>query len=242
MISRDIQVRLAHRFCGKRVEDKVKKSLFESRGLAALYSGDSDKAEYSSLVFIDIADFSKLVSECTPAQTSEILGEFYLSVIPVIYNNNGLIDRIVGDGIVAVFSPFLNEIFDNNRCEDQAIQTAEKLVSKMKVTDTQLKAALCSGEVMYCKTGLADYYEDYTIIGKAVTTIYRLDDIAYANQILLPYESRLGADFAQELTITRTARLVSRTGGREYIDNCRVEVTDEDLKGLGRIKIVRLNL
>lgn len=56
-----------------------------------------------SILFADIADSTGLAERLDPVQFGEILKNFYREVTDIVFANNGLIDKYLGDGILAVF-------------------------------------------------------------------------------------------------------------------------------------------
>jgi len=144
----------------------------------------------SVLLFIDITSFSTKISGWSTEKLSKYLDEYYAKVIPIIYQNKGEVEKIVGDGIICIFAePF---------CEKEDIllnanQTAMEIINTLKGTDKEVKIALHNGNIMYYKNK-TDYFE-YTNIGKPLTELWRLESIAENNAInfysTTPYDDAL---------------------------------------------------
>lgn len=160
------------------------------------------------LLFVDIAGFSAKVAQLQPEQVRAFLKEFYAHAIQIIDNHHGIIDRIIGDGIVAVFTPFLSASLNDTTANQHALQAAEEIVAKFSHTDRNSKAALSSGKVLFCKTGLEGVYTDYTVLGNPLTHVYRMEEVASANQIITPENSMIGRLMVQPRTLTTPATLV----------------------------------
>jgi hypothetical protein len=56
-----------------------------------------------------------------------------------------------------------------------------------------------SGELLFCRTGVADIYQDFTVIGRPLTEVYRMEDIAGGMQVVLPKNSGPGSLIEMEL-------------------------------------------
>lgn len=142
-----------------------------------------NKSAYSVAIFVDIFGFSNRMSGRTPESISDYLFKYYQKALPIIQKHKGRIDRIAGDGIVAVFS----EILENNDYISDSFICATELVEKFsKYKDYQLKVGIGEGELFYCSIGNINIYEEVTVVGTPLTIAYRLEDNAIAaNQILL---------------------------------------------------------
>lgn len=134
-----------------------------------------------ALVFIDVCGFSTKFSGLTGKEVSQYFDAYYNLVIPLIYEYNGEIDKIIGDGIIAVFGPpFSNEsIGENIR---KANKCAKAIIERTSNTRFESKIAFHSGTVNYFKnkTGL---YNEFTMIGKPLTELFRLETISEDNCI-----------------------------------------------------------
>ncbi|SHK59238.1 adenylate/guanylate cyclase domain-containing protein [Alicyclobacillus tolerans] len=131
------------------------------------------------LTFIDISGFSKQTKDMSADEIAAVLDMYYANVIPLIYEYDGVVEKIIGDGIIAIFGePFIqNENLyyylrrAENFCRD-AILTLNDL-------DIPSKCALHHGEVMYYSTvGVSDDYLDLTIIGEPITELFRLESVS----------------------------------------------------------------
>jgi hypothetical protein len=134
-----------------------------------------------ALVFIDVCGFSTKFTDLTGEQISEYFDDYYNLIIPLIYQHDGEIDKIIGDGIIAVFGPpFSNlDIGDNivkaNKC-------AKAIIQKTANTRFESKIALHSGNINYFKNK-TELYNEYTMIGKPLTELFRLETISEDNCI-----------------------------------------------------------
>jgi hypothetical protein len=87
----------------------------------------------------------------------------------------------MGDGIICVFGkPFINGIWPEEF--NQAELCAKAIIKNFTRTNKAVKIALHSGEITYYKTPGTDY-EEYTMIGKPITELYRLESISRTDAI-----------------------------------------------------------
>ena len=139
------------------------------------------------LLFIDIANFSKITERKSNHFITSYLTNYYNKVFPVIYKHGGQIEKLMGDGIICVFGkPFLDVAWvdEFNRAEE----CAREIIELLKGTNKEVKVALHSGPINYFKTPTT-YYEEYTMIGKPITELFRLESVAKKNAINFYKES-----------------------------------------------------
>ncbi|MFW5700776.1 MAG: adenylate/guanylate cyclase domain-containing protein [Cyclobacteriaceae bacterium] len=159
------------------------KSFFSSQGLNnhIIEYLEEQKSADVLLLFIDVTDFSKKCENLTNTQLSDFLDDYYDKVIPVIYSHGGEIEKIIGDGIICLFGePFLSDSKDN--LFKKADQCAKDIIVKLKDTNKEVKIAFHDGRIMYYKNKSEDYSE-YTMIGKPMTELFRLESISENNTI-----------------------------------------------------------
>jgi class 3 adenylate cyclase len=138
-------------------------------------------------IYIDITKFSLITQDLQNDEIVELLEEYYKIAIPIIYKYGGEIEKIMGDGIIAVFGkPFLSG--NKNELLVKAEKTCKKIIKEFKGTKTEVKCALHDGKVFYLKCGYGSYY-DYTIVGKVITELFRLESKAKNNSITFYAES-----------------------------------------------------
>ncbi|MBO0947269.1 adenylate/guanylate cyclase domain-containing protein [Fibrella forsythiae] len=134
------------------------------------------------MVYIDICSFSKRFATMPSGELSIFLDKYYEKVIPIIYNYDGEIERIMGDGIIAIFGPpFCNKSF--LELVSNALICSLEVLSITNDTDFYSKIALHSGDIKYYKNKITQY-PDYTIIGKPLTELYRLESIASDKEVV----------------------------------------------------------
>lgn len=133
------------------------------------------------LLFIDITSFSKSISGWSNTKIKEYLDDYYEKIIPIIYENGGQIEKLMGDGIICVFGkPFLD--LDNPEYVYNAEYCAETVIKKFYNTNKSLKVAIHKGKINYYKVP-GEFYGEYTMIGQPITELYRLESVAQPNSI-----------------------------------------------------------
>lgn len=133
------------------------------------------------LLFIDMCSFSTRFGHYTNAQLANLLDQYYALVIPTIYKYGGEIDKIIGDGIICLFGqPFLSAV--GSQLFQKAEDCAKELITKTKGGPFKSKIAIHDGTIMYYRNKQVQYPE-YTIIGKPITELHRLESICEDEKI-----------------------------------------------------------
>jgi adenylate cyclase len=142
---------------------------------------DEGKSEVVALLFIDITSFSKTIEKWKSSEIKEFLDKYYREIIPIIYDNGGEIEKLMGDGIICVFGkPFLDLV--SPEYIYNAEQCAEDVIKHFYGTDMNVKVAIHKGRINYYKVP-GEHYGEYTIIGKPITELYRLESVSKPNAI-----------------------------------------------------------
>jgi class 3 adenylate cyclase len=133
------------------------------------------------LLFVDVTSFSISFNTKTSDQIASFLDSYYERVIPTICAYGGEIEKIIGDGIICVFGePFISS--GKEDLHRKAEECATEIVRSLKGTIYESKIALHYGEIMYYQNKSDEYYE-FTMIGNALTDLFRLESVSHSNSI-----------------------------------------------------------
>jgi class 3 adenylate cyclase len=157
-----------------------------------------------TIVFWDISNFSDLSEKLKdhPELIAVFLNEYFAIAIPIIHVYNGIVDKFIGDGILAYFG-FTEAGVDGSNGASSAVLAAIKLISSFKAfkanwTDTikmitnsdigiDLKCGINTGSVLVGLLG-SGVRDQFTVIGTNVNLASRLEGKAEGGQIVLsPY-------------------------------------------------------
>ena len=110
-------------------------------------------------------------------------------MIPIIFKNGGTLDKLLGDGIMAVFGAPLE---DKNACCN-AVRTALEMFMVLKTLNLELKGDYNSlemtvginhGELIAGLMGSREHM-NYTVVGDTVNAAQRIQSMAQSNEILI---------------------------------------------------------
>jgi len=132
-----------------------------------------------SVMFIDLAGFTTLSERLEPQQIVQHINAFFDAASPIVFQNKGCIDRLTGDGLVALFgAPIRDNKHAENACRaalqlEQALlplrETFEKLNHPLKV-----RAGINSGMMVIGNMG-STHRMQYTFMGDSGNAAARLE-------------------------------------------------------------------
>lgn len=154
-----------------------------------------------TIVFWDISNFSKLteVFKDHPELIAVFLNEYLGIAVPIIHENGGIVDKFIGDGILAYFG-FKERDDDGSVGALNAILAALKLKKSFQSfkqnwldiwktvtnfdTNIDIKCGINTGSVLVGLMG-SEERDQFTVIGTHVNLASRLERIAEADQIVI---------------------------------------------------------
>ena len=140
--------------------------------------------------FSDIRGFTPMSEMMSPDEIARLLTEYFTEMVDKVFEHGGTLDKFMGDAIMALWgAPIAHEDDADRamRCAIAQLTELEKLNAKWKQegrTEVQIGIAINFGEVFAGNIG-SDRRLEYTVIGDAVNTAYRLCGKAGANEILI---------------------------------------------------------
>ena len=90
---RDQQRELISKFATEQVAEDLMTSGFSLRG----------KSVEATALFCDIRSFTGIVEAQSPAETIELLNNYYTLMMDAIGSEGGIVNQMVGDGLMAIF-------------------------------------------------------------------------------------------------------------------------------------------
>ena len=149
----------------------------------------------ATVLFADLRGYTGLSQSLPPDAISGLLDTFYDECANAIWEHDGLLNKTIGDAVMAIFNFPI-------RCEDhasRAVRTAreiqrrwgterEKLARTFGVNGSELGVGIGihSGELSFGEFGRS--HRDLTAIGTVVNTAARAQSAANADQILITEE------------------------------------------------------
>ncbi|MBI5005660.1 MAG: guanylate cyclase [Nitrosomonadales bacterium] len=149
-------------------------NLLEAKSIVDVKLGDQVERKMT-IMFSDIRDFTPLSESMTPAENFEFINSYLSQMEPVISRHHGIIDKYIGDAIMALFE----------RGADEAVSGAIAMLERLSYYNAgreragyapvQIGIGLNTGMVMIGTVGGINRM-DSTVIGDAVNLTARLEE------------------------------------------------------------------
>jgi adenylate cyclase len=188
---RDQQRELISKFATKEVAEDLLTSGFSLGG----------KHVEASAMFCDIRSFTTIVEAREPAETIELLNDYYTLMMDAIGGEGGIVNQMVGDGLMAIFgAPLPHE--DHRQ---RAVLAARRMVELIGLFNDEQAAGdklqievgigVASGPVVAGYTGTL-HRATYTCVGDTVNVAARLESHTKVvnRPILIDEHTRRGLD------------------------------------------------
>ena len=194
---RDQQKELVRRFATAEVAQDLQQGGFALGG----------RRVHATVMFSDIRGFTALVERQSPEDTIELLNTYYALMFEAIRSHGGVVNQMVGDGLMALFGAPLPLPGHPAAAASAALEMIE-LVTQLNVDRVRAGQApiaigigIATGEVVAGYTG-TQQRATYTCIGDTVNLAARLEaHTKQAGRMLLmdgAAHAGLGADWGAE--------------------------------------------
>jgi len=190
---RDQQRELISKFATKEVAEDLLTSGFSLGG----------KHVEASAMFCDIRSFTTIAEAREPAETIELLNDYYTLMMDAIMGEGGIVNQMVGDGLMSIFgAPVPRE---GHR--QSAVLAARQMIDLIRLFNEEQAAqdkvqieigvGIASGLVVAGYTG-THHRATYTCVGDTVNIAARLEahTKVVGRPILIDEHTRLGLDEA----------------------------------------------
>jgi adenylate cyclase len=146
----------------------------------------------ATVLFADIRRFALMSEAMTPRNTVSMLNEFFTEMVEVIFTRGGMLDKYMGDGLMAIFGAPVVGSAD----ADNALYVANDMIRALSVFNSrraqrgsepiEIGIGLATGEVLAGSVGPSKRME-YTAIGNNVNLASRLESANkyYGTAVLL---------------------------------------------------------
>ena len=195
----------------RKVLDQAMSSSVTDAVMAGANLGLSGKLAEATILFSDVRSFTKLCEGLHPEALVKMMNEYFTFMADVVKGNFGVIDKYIGDAVMALFGVPTSHGID----AENAVQAAIAMLQALELFNAdraalgqlpfQIGIGLATGEVVAGQLGSPERM-NYTVIGNAVNLSARIESLTsnYGAQLLV-----CGNTF-QKLTIPVQSRLIDR--------------------------------
>ncbi len=162
-----------------------------------------------TVMFTDIAGFTTLSEHLSAAEAAALLNRHFGALVACVEANGGLVDKFLGDGLMAVWGAFDDE--DNGGHAAQALHAATGMVAAISDDCTAARAenrpvlrvriGVHSGPAIVGNLGAADRV-NYTIVGDTVNVAARLESLGRS---VAPDADAVALATAETVALARSA-------------------------------------
>ena len=136
--------------------------------------GDCVRAEKMSILFSDIRSFTSMSETMTPQENFDFLNTYLEQMEPAITSNNGVVDKYIGDAVMAIFPGSADEAIQ------AAVEMQHRLAkfnawrSQQDLIPIKIGIGVNTGDMMLGTIGAENRMEG-TVISDAVNLAARLE-------------------------------------------------------------------
>jgi adenylate cyclase len=203
------QLRLKERMretFGKYVDPRVVEGLIEGPALAA-----EGQRRVMTVLFCDVKGFTSTSEGMTPQGLVKVMNRYFSTMSAPIRKHQGIIDKYIGDAIMAYWGPPFAADAEQTRLASMAALEMLQLVPQLRAELPELlgvrtlpntfdiRIGIATGEVLVGSIG-SDLMMSYTVMGDTVNLASRLEGAnkEYGGRILVSEATVAGASAAIE--------------------------------------------
>jgi adenylate cyclase len=167
---RDQQRKLIRTFATKEVAEELLKTGFSLGGSLV----------NASVMFTDIRSFTSITESGSPAEIIDMLNDYYALMFDAITGHGGIVNQMIGDGLMAIFGAPVYYEDHRERAVRSALEMMEMLTAFNEVRTAldrpQIKigVGIATGNVVAGFTG-TQHRATYTCIGDTVNLAARIE-------------------------------------------------------------------
>ena len=149
------------------------------------------KTVHLTILFSDIQGFMRLSETMASQQVFSFLNTYMTAMTGIIEEEGGIIDKFIGDGIMALFPPISEDDNHALRAVRAGIRMQKRLYSLRKewaasrpeLAGMQIRVGVNTGEVVSGNIGSET--RDYTVVGDNVNVAARLESMSRAGEVCI---------------------------------------------------------
>lgn len=179
----------------------------------------------ATILFTDLEGFTKISESLPPEKVVELLNVYFETMSPVIKHCRGVIDKFIGDAIMA----FWCDLFASGKHAERAVYSAFEMLKAIPKANTilterglpniRMRIGISSGTIVMGNIGSMDRL-NFTVIGDPVNAAARLEPLnkEYKSSIMVSEETMklLTEDELKKYPLEKLGRISVRGKSEEF--------------------------
>ncbi len=147
-----------------------------------------------TVLFTDVSGFTAMSEKLDPEAVTEIINNFFKVLVEPIYRYGGVVDKYIGDAIMALFGAPVAHEDDAERAVRAAWEMQQRAQKHAEALEKQtgillkVRIGLNTGLVVAGQVG-ASQRSDYTVMGDTVNLAQRMESNARVGKVLVTAET-----------------------------------------------------
>jgi len=153
-----------------------------------------DTRQEVTMLFADIRSFTAISEHMSPEEVIGMLNDYFEEMVKIIFKHQGVLDKFVGDGLMATFGVVGEPQDGPLHAMQAAIAMQARVASLMpqfqqkKYPQFEVGIGINTGEVVMGNVGSKNRM-DYTVIGDTVNVASRLEQMSSGQDIIVGEET-----------------------------------------------------
>ena len=169
----------------QRLSDKIAPLLAENSRPAAIV-----EEKEVTVVIGDLRGFTSIAENYSPRDVADMLNRYFTIMCKIIYRHCGIVDKFVGDSIMALFGV---PVSSGNDIEQALCCAVEMQIAmnefnaenkKRSIPDQFMGIGINTGRVLAGRIG-SELHSEYTVIGNEINMTSRIEAYTLRGQILI---------------------------------------------------------
>ena len=192
-------------------------SLLGKESILDINLGDQVEKKMT-ILFADIRGFTSISENMTPQDNFDFINNYFGQIEPIILQYQGIIDKYIGDAVMALFPYSVNNAVDAAIAILKMLNKYNKILQRAKLPTLQIGIGIHTGPLMLGTIG-GQNRMDSTVISDAVNIAARIENLTktYHTPLLISEASYLELSDKTEYSIQKLDR-VKVKGKSKYVN------------------------
>ena len=179
----------------------------------AIYRHRGGREIDCTLLFADIRGSTSLGESMPASEFRHLMNRYYTTAVEVLIDHEAIVDKFVGDEVIAIFVPAMTEGNHAGQAIDAGLELLRATGHDGSAPWAPIGIGINTGQAFVGAVGTAEHVE-FTALGDTVNVTARLASEAAAGEILVAESTVRAAGLAESEQFSRRDRRSIDLGGR----------------------------